>query len=44
MLYKVGVLKNLAIFTVKFVWATASGITENISCLIGCKFIDVLQD
>ena len=44
MLYKVGVLKNLAIFTAKFVSTAASGITENIPCLAGCKFIDVLQD
>ena len=44
MLHKIGVLKNLAVLTAKFMWTTASGITENIPCLAGCKFIDVLQD
>ena len=39
-----GVLKNLAIFTAKFMRTAASYITENIPCLVGCKFIDVLQD
>ena len=45
MLYKIGViLKNLAIFTAKFMWtAAASAITENVTCLPGCKFSDVLQ-
>ena len=42
MLYKISVLKILAPFTVKFMWAAASGITENIFCLVVCKFIDVL--
>ena len=44
MLYKIGVLKCLVIFTAKFMGSAASGITENIPCLAGCRFIDVLQD
>ena len=39
MLYKIGVLKNLAKFTAKFMWTAASGISENIPCLAGCKLI-----
>ena len=42
-LCKIGVLKNLAIFTAKFMWTAASGIIENIPCLVSCKFIDVSQ-
>ena len=48
--YKIGVLKNLAIFTAKFMWTAASGITENIYlfyqatnlvmfCRIDCKSV-----
>ena len=33
MLYKIGVLKNLAKFTAKFMWTAASGISENRLCL-----------
>ena len=44
MFYKIGVLKNVTIFTAKFMWAAASGITENIPFTPGCKFSDVLQD
>ena len=44
MLYKIGFLKHIVIFTAKFMRTTAPGITENIPCLAGCKFIDVLQD
>ena len=44
MFCKIGVLKNLAIFTAKFLWMAASGIAENILNVAGCKFTDVLQD
>ena len=44
MFYKIGVLKNHRIFTAKLMWTAASDITENIPCLAGHKFIDVLQD
>ena len=43
MLYKINVLKNLAIFTGKLMWTAASGITENIPFTPGYKFSDVLQ-
>ena len=36
--------KNLAKFTVKFMWTAASNICENRPCLVGCKFIDVLKN
>ena len=49
MLYKIGVLKNLAIYTAKFMRTVASGITENIPfyqaahlvmfCRIDCKSV-----
>ena len=50
MLYKIGVLKNLAIFRAKFMWTAASGITKNIYlfykaanlvmfCRIDCKSV-----
>ena len=38
------VLKNSVTLTAKFMWMTASGISENGPCLAGCKFIDVLQN
>ena len=41
---KKGVLKNPTKFTVKFMGAAASGISENKPCLAGCKVIDVLQN
>ena len=44
MFHKIGVLKNLATFMVKFMWTATSGITENTPYLAGCKFIDVLQE
>ena len=44
MLYKIGALKNLAIYTAKFMRTVASGITENIPFLPGCTFSDVLQN
>ena len=40
----IDVLKNLAKFTGKFMWTTASGISENRPCLAGCKFFYVLQN
>ena len=43
MLHKIAVLKNVAIFTAKFIWTTTFGVTENITCLTGWKFTDVLQ-
>ena len=42
MLYKIGALKNLTIFTEKIMWTATSGITDNKTNLAGCKFIDVL--
>ena len=36
--------KTLAKFTAKFMWSVASNISENRLCLVGCKFIDVLQN
>ena len=50
MLYKIGVLKNLAKFTAKFMWTAASGISENrlylapavnllVFCKIDCKSV-----
>ena len=44
MLYKTGILKNLAKFTAKFMWTAVSGISEHRPCLVGCKFIDVLKN
>ena len=44
MLYKKSVLKYSGIFTAKFMWTAASGISENRPCLAGCKFINVLQN
>ena len=43
MQYNIGVLKNLAKFTAKFMWTASSGISENRPGLAGCKFFDVLQ-
>ena len=43
MLYKIGVLKNLAKFAAKFIWTATSDISKNGPFLAGCKFIDVLQ-
>ena len=40
MIHEIGVLKNLAEFTAKFMWTAASGISENRPCLAGCKFIE----
>ena len=41
MLCKKGVLKNPTKFRAKFMWKTASGISENRLCMAGWKFIDV---
>ena len=38
MLYKIVVLKNFAKLPAKFMWTTASGISENRPSLAGCKF------
>ena len=42
--YKVDVLKNLAKFTAKSMWAVGFGISENKTCLADSKFIDILQN
>ena len=39
MLYKIGVLKNLAKFTAKFMLTAASGISENRSCLAAANLL-----
>ena len=43
-LYKIGIVKNLAKFTVKFLRTAASRINENKPCLASCKFMDILQN
>ena len=44
MLCKIGVLKNLAKFTAKFMWTAAFGVSENRPGLSGYKFIGDLEN